>query len=234
MTLYTYTVCVDGGSAPNPYWGICTLAICKPKIRRLAQPGDWVVGLGSKNVDGVDYSGRVVYAMRVHESLMFEVYDQLCRTQLKGKIPDMTHRDFRRQLGDCIYDFRGRAEALMRDGVHDEGNRERDLSGKNVLLSDYFFYFGREAVKLPKRLLPILNQHPGNKSKMNDPYKHEFVDWIEKNYKPNVLYGRPQMSEERCERKPKPKCLSFLSPISDPFLLVAEFRLWLSSLLAKI
>ena len=63
-TLYTYVMPYDGGSAPNPYWGICTLVICKPKIRLSAQVGDWVVGTGSIRArvtdrEFRDMSGRV-------------------------------------------------------------------------------------------------------------------------------------------------------------------------------
>lgn len=47
-TLFSYVIPHDGGSAPNPYFGICTLAICKPVIRRTAKVEDWVVGLGAK------------------------------------------------------------------------------------------------------------------------------------------------------------------------------------------
>ena len=36
--LFTYKVMHDGGSAPNPYSELCTLAICKPAIRRVASP----------------------------------------------------------------------------------------------------------------------------------------------------------------------------------------------------
>lgn len=68
--LYSYVLRVDDGAAPNPYWGTCTLTICKPDIRRCAQVGDWIVGTGSKNVrlkDGnkYDFSDDVVYAMKV-------------------------------------------------------------------------------------------------------------------------------------------------------------------------
>jgi len=45
-TLYTYCIPYDDGAAPNPYWGICTLVICKPVIRRTAEVGDWIVGTG--------------------------------------------------------------------------------------------------------------------------------------------------------------------------------------------
>ena len=42
--LFSYVLRYDDGAAPNPFWGTCTLAICKPAIRRKANLGDWVVG----------------------------------------------------------------------------------------------------------------------------------------------------------------------------------------------
>lgn len=52
MRLFSYCIPVDDGAAPNPFWGVCTLTICKSKIRRVAEIGDWVVGVGSVNVGG--------------------------------------------------------------------------------------------------------------------------------------------------------------------------------------
>ena len=46
--LYSYVVVSDHGFAPNPFHGYCTLANCKPRIRWRAQPGDWIVGTGSR------------------------------------------------------------------------------------------------------------------------------------------------------------------------------------------
>lgn len=46
--LFTYTIPIDDGAAPNPFRGMCSLAICKPGIRRVAKTGDWVAGLGSR------------------------------------------------------------------------------------------------------------------------------------------------------------------------------------------
>lgn len=47
MKLYRYVMTYDTGLAPNPYHGYCTLALCKPQIRRTAQVGDWIMGFGS-------------------------------------------------------------------------------------------------------------------------------------------------------------------------------------------
>jgi hypothetical protein len=61
--LYSYVVTHDTGFAPNPFFGYCTLACCKPAIRRSAQVGDWVVGLTPKS-----RGNRVVYFMRIDET----------------------------------------------------------------------------------------------------------------------------------------------------------------------
>ena len=34
MKLYSYIVARDFGFAPNPFYGFCTLATCKPKIAK--------------------------------------------------------------------------------------------------------------------------------------------------------------------------------------------------------
>ena len=65
MRLFSYCIPVDDGAAPNPYWNVCTLAICKPVIRRIANVGARIVGVGSCNVKGKSYHNKLVYAMKV-------------------------------------------------------------------------------------------------------------------------------------------------------------------------
>lgn len=48
-SLFSYTVRYDDGAAPNPFNGLCTLAICKPGIRLHAKEGDWIAGIGPTN-----------------------------------------------------------------------------------------------------------------------------------------------------------------------------------------
>ena len=69
MKLFSYIVTHDAGFAPNPFWGYCTLACCKPKIRKTAQKGDWIVGLSPKAK-----GNKIIYAMQVEEILPFEKY----------------------------------------------------------------------------------------------------------------------------------------------------------------
>ncbi len=69
MRIFVYVLKFDSGFAPNPFHGWCTLACCKPAIRRTSRPGDWIVGLTPRAL-----GNRVAYAMRVAESLSFEEY----------------------------------------------------------------------------------------------------------------------------------------------------------------
>jgi len=114
---------------------------------------------------------------------------------LPKKIADWNHKDSRRRLGDCIYDYSANPPT-QRKGVHNERNVEKDLSGKYALLSKHFYYFGENAIEIPSYLQPIIHQTQGHKSNSNDPYKDKFVEWIEglTNYQVNKLYGKPQLN----------------------------------------
>jgi Nucleotide modification associated domain 2 len=192
--LYTYCIPFDDGAAPNPYWGVCTLAICKPVVRRTAKEGDWIVGTGSKKtLTGNNFSGCVVYAMEVTKVLLMEDYDAWTKTELPEKIPDVSNRDPRRRVGDSIYDF-SHDSPKQRKGVHEEGNRITDLGGKNVLLSRNIFYFGNKPEPLPPKLAPIIHQTQGHKVDVNQKYLGDFLDWLnELNLKKNSLRGEPDL-----------------------------------------
>ncbi len=104
-TLYSYCIPIDDGAAPNPYWGICSLTICKPVIRRVAKVGDWVVGIGSKNSPIGDISSYVVYAMKITDVMSLQQYDNFCKKNYPNKIPNWASDKFELRVGDCIYDY---------------------------------------------------------------------------------------------------------------------------------
>jgi hypothetical protein len=197
VTLYSYCLRYDAGAAPNPFWRICTLVICKPAIRRAAKEGDWVVGLGSSASIIGDISGQVLYAMCVTRRMSMREYDDYCRQALPEKIPDWGSNDFRRRVGDCIYDFSCPEWPILRRGVHDERNRETDLGGKNALLSERFYYFGDHPQPLPPLLLPIVHRTQGHKSRANAEYAKSFVAWIDDlGRSPNQPDGEPFLKNE--------------------------------------
>jgi hypothetical protein len=175
--LFTYTIPIDDGAAPNPFRGMCSLAICKPGVRRVAEPHDWVVGLGSRNAPSGDLSGCLVYAMRVEEALTLRDYDQQAPKRWPHRIPNVNSPDLSERLGDCVYDYSHRLPS-QRPSVHGPGNIATDLGGLNVLVSRDFYYLGRNVIRLPDFLLPVCNQTQGHRSSSNAPYFGRFVAWL--------------------------------------------------------
>jgi hypothetical protein len=194
--LFTYTIPVDDGAAPNPFCGMCSLAICKPGIRKVAQNDDWVAGLGSKNAPSGDLSGHLVYAMRVEEVVSLQDYDRLAPMRWPHRIPNVASMALQERLGDCIYDFSG-SSIKQRQGVHGPGNIKTDLGGKNVLISRDFYYFGSRAKRLPDYLFPVCHQTQGHRSNSNAAYFQQFVAWVRSlGSTPGQLYGWPDFVVE--------------------------------------
>ncbi|MCB2225186.1 MAG: hypothetical protein KQH53_00810 [Desulfarculaceae bacterium] len=146
--LYVYVVTHATGFAPNPFHGFCTLACCKPIIRRVAKPGDYVAGL-SRRAQG----NKLLYAMQVERTLPFEKYWE----EFEIKKADMQSDDPIRRLGDNIYKPEvnketGLTEFTQQPSMHSNGlaenqaNKAHDLSGKNVLIASEgaFVYPGPE------------------------------------------------------------------------------------------
>ncbi len=195
--LFSYVLRIDDGAAPNPFWKVCTLTICKPKIRKGAQKGDWIVGTGSKCYrfkDGKvkDLSRYLVYAMKVDKVLSLEKYDSYCQVNLKNKIPDFSKNRYERKIGDCIYKFEN-GKIIVREGVHtgDEKQNKADINGKNSLLSWQFYYFGDKAIKIPHTLRGMIKKGRAHKKIQDEAFIKEFESWITKNGELNKLVGEP-------------------------------------------
>lgn len=149
----SYVVVDDCGMAPN-LLGQLTLAVCKPSIRRTAQPGDWIIGLSPK-----EYGLRLVYAMTVGRVIPLGEYFN--NPEFQHKKPDFKSEEPIRWMGDNIYESDGKTGFIQHVSAHNiEGRGEEtleekarvDLSGRNVLVADYFVYYGDEMPKLPKAL----------------------------------------------------------------------------------
>ncbi|MBX9725851.1 MAG: hypothetical protein K2X09_01180 [Rickettsiales bacterium] len=153
VDIFSYVVRYDSGFAPNPFYGYCTLATCKPPIRKSARVGDWIVGSGSASKT-VNRGGRLVYAMRVAETPTFDEYSQDPRFEAKRPYRCGSRKQ---SCGDNIY-FRPDPLAgwQQRDSFHSQANGQlhpshvaRDTSVNRVLASDNFVYFGGEGPIIP-------------------------------------------------------------------------------------
>lgn len=152
MRLFSYKVRYDIGFAPNPFHGVCTLATCKPRIRRTAEVGDWVVGVGSVTQSR---AGHLVYAMEVDEKLGFDAYWADPRFQLKKAD---RRGSLKYRYGDSVYhrgangtwrqaDFRHSSDS----GEPNEDHIRRDTAADAVLIASRFTYWGGEGPKLPRK-----------------------------------------------------------------------------------
>jgi len=201
IRIFSYVVRSDYGLAPNPFWDILTINVCKPKIRQTANLGDWVIGTGAKNVPkkygGTTnyYAGKLVFAMRITNIMSMESYDDYCNKQLIEKIPNPNTNDWRKKVGDCIYNYKIKigSKPGLRKGMHSEIFKKNDLSGKNTLLSEEFYYFGNKVIEFPKEFSNIAKQGRGHKIITNHNQILEFINWIRENFQANKLYGQPQL-----------------------------------------
>lgn len=97
VRLFSYVVRWDHGFAPNPFYRLCSIATCKPDIRKAATVGDYVLGTGSAERK---LAGKVVFLTRVDEIITFDQYWNDLR--FARKIPVM-NGSLQQRFGDNIY-----------------------------------------------------------------------------------------------------------------------------------
>lgn len=152
MKLFSYVVARDYGFAPNPFFGICTLATCKPRVRKAASIGDWIIGTGSSQNDR---RGYLVYAMCVTETMTFNEYWEDERFQRKK--PNM-RGSMKQAFGDNIYFQNDAGQWQQQDSHHsyEDGSPNpynicHDIQTDRVLLSKDYVYWGGSGSEIPTR-----------------------------------------------------------------------------------
>lgn len=145
MRLYSYIVSYDGGFAPCVANGLCTLACCKPRIRKTARYGDWVAGTTPKKRG----SGRLVYLMRVERAFSFAEY---YRDREMRRRPDNIYRP----TPDGNY-------VQKRNSAHGPENFYKDLSADRILASREFVYFGENAPTIPSTFREFVAHRQGHR-----------------------------------------------------------------------
>ena len=204
--VYVYVLSVDAGFSPNPFHGWCTLACCKPVIRRNARPGDWVLG-----VTPARHGHRLAYAMKVLEVLGFADYwrdprfgskrprrgDGTTVLQRRGDncYEPLANGRFR-QIPSCHWDD-------VRD-QEDPATKRRDLGGVNALVSDRFAYFGGSAIEWPE-FAGVAMPARGHRvfAQAEVPHLVNFLESL-----PQGVHGRPRRwpSDEKSWSEPRGRC----------------------------
>jgi hypothetical protein len=178
--LFSYVIEHDLGFAPNPFHGACTLACCKPLIRKGAKLGDYILGTGAV---GPNLEGYLTFWMRVDEVLTFDEYwnDQ----RFRRKKPRMSATTYLR-YGDNIY-HRGGGDTFkqedsfhsMEDGSVSVGDLRRDTGTTDkVLVGHDFAYWGRAGIKVPDHLTFLLKKGPGHRCRFTDEQVAAAMAWL--------------------------------------------------------
>lgn len=178
MNIFTYVIEHDLGFAPNPFQGVCTLACCKPRIRKNAEIGDYVLGTGAARPN---LRGYITYWMQVDEITTFD--DYWADPRFRHKKPVMLGTTLYR-YGDNIYHRDGtntyRQEYSfhsMEDGSISPGDLKRDTGMTDkVLIGRNFAFWGKSGVRLPENLSCFVRRE---RHTYSHSQKAEFLEWLD-------------------------------------------------------
>jgi len=184
MAIYSYVITRDFGFAPNPFFGYCTLATCKPLIRKGAQIGDWVIGTGSA-AKNKEFRNYLVYAMCIEEKISLDDYWNDPRFINKKPVMNGSNMQW---YGDNIYHLDSDTGQFVQEDSHhslEDGsvnmkNYTKDLSGKFVLISKTYWYFGKEAILIPEELRCLIKSGQGHKRRDDKILINNFISWIQR------------------------------------------------------
>ena len=180
----------DSGCAPNPYYGFCSLALCKNLIRKHAKINDYIIGFGSKTLGSFN---KIIYIMKVTDKMSYDNYNKFCKQNNKKKI----------KYGDCIY-YKVKNTFKQRKNIHHHNECIiHDTKSPYVLISDDYLYFGKNAIDIPYELTNIIPTSRGHKSKSIESLENNFDIWfklIKNKYKKNIL-GTPHNILTNCISK---------------------------------
>lgn len=186
MKLYSYVIPRDYGFAPNPYFNYCTLATCKPVIRRCAQVGDWIAAFGAA---GTTVYEKLVVLMHVEETLTFDQYWDDERFVSKRPV---FNKGVMHMYGDNIYHHDGGnwlqeiSHHSMTDGSINYTNLNRDTGTDRVLIASEFYYFGNNAITIPPEFSMLIAHGIGHRVSEDVDVINNFICYMRDNYKMKV------------------------------------------------
>ena len=175
--IWRYVLAADNGMAPCPQAGMLSLTCCKPMIRRGANPGDWVVSFLPKGQG----RGLVAWAGRVASTMPLGDY--------QAQHPSR-HDALYRRVG--LHNGREMLEPLRDDYHPDHRSRSTDMSGRNALIFDPYWYWGREVVSAPEWLADLAHYHVGQSTKGSSAQRLADLEaWLRSVSMPGI-HGEPR------------------------------------------
>lgn len=152
VKLFVYRIVTDSGTAPHISDGYLTLTICKPKIRKSARRGDYVLALvaqssnsmktlkKSETFSNADKHFLAAYLFRVGDVVPMQNYDEWCVEHAPQKLCTGEHFEGNAQYNKTL---------KWRPGPHGADQRNRNISGCNSITSSHFAAW---TSRLPHRL----------------------------------------------------------------------------------
>ena len=159
MRTYVYKMISDRGGAPcapQPNVGerhLLSLALCKPAIRRTAQPGDRLLAVTSRALEQKESypEAAIIYCAIV--SGIADAREYYALESPFRKRPDCVYR-FQTKTGEFRHTGKTALHATPESERKDLGRFPHYRNGR-VLVCEEFRYFGREAVPIPPSMLRL-------------------------------------------------------------------------------
>jgi hypothetical protein len=194
---WTYRLDHDLGFAPNPFFKWCTLACCKPRIRKKAKEGEYIVGMAGKDARGLGrYYPQLIYWMRVDEALTFDDYWRDLRFTRKrprwpaAKLHMVGDRTYRHENNEGHWTFETSMHFVPGALQHRGGHMATDTAVNRVLIGQTFTYWGASGPALPAELLPLFSNPRGEQCHHDPALLAKLHDFIAVD-QPKGVAGRP-------------------------------------------
>lgn len=188
---FSYIITRDFGFAPNPFQGVLTLATCKPKIRKAAQAGDYLIGNSSKAM-----GNKLIYMAKVDEVTTFDQYWVDPRFQCKKAT---MNGSFKTLYGDNIYHHEGEkwiqanSHHSLENGLENHANLEKDTGlTDRVLICREFFYLGQSMIDIDGLFPGCIHRNIGHHTVSESECK-ALWKYLEKNFPEGGLIDVPNL-----------------------------------------
>ena len=196
MRIHTYVIAVDAGSAPNYDAPCTTLAVCKPRIRRKANPGELVLAFAGQPVNPHE-PHTVVWAGVVAEKLTFADYWNDARFQSKKPLRTTTPDNFYKPTRDG-------GLVQVENPIHGPEAIPRDTGGEFVLTFEPSWHYGAHGPTLPAHFgLRMTHGRRGERvHDLSDAAWRDLERWLN-DQQPTTTPAKP--GNRRCQPTPRPR-----------------------------
>lgn len=188
--MWSYKLTYDTMFAPNPLWGILTLATCKPRIRRSpnSKKGTWIAGWTACTLHNSPLQNKPIsYCKRGEEKLIYlaQIDETIALDKYWEKYPQkrpivgcgINHATY---YGDNIYHKESNGDIIQApNNSHYKDDIQKDFyNGQYALVCKKFFYFTMEKrLYVPEDFRSLIHAGVGQSLKSGE-LVYKFIDYV--------------------------------------------------------